>query len=97
MICSTFYFSALQIVLLHSLESISFLQNTLIFFLYFVLFLKAEKAQLARGKACIFSQLCPIFTVIFSTFYFSALQISLTLLGITFVKNIFLFLGRVPR
>ena len=36
-----------------------------------------------RGTACTFGQLCPIFTGVCSL-YFSALQISFTLLGITF-------------
>ena len=68
---------------------IFFGKNTFEFFLLFGLVLQlvgpqeAQKQLAARGKACIFSQLCPIFTAVCS-FYFSALQISLTLLGILF-------------
>ena len=38
-----------------------------------------------------FSQLCPIFALVCSTFYFPELQIRLTLLGITFFMNTFTF------
>ena len=42
---------------------------------------------LTKGTTCIFGRLCPIFTMVCSTFYLSALQISLTLLGIAFSKT----------
>ena len=46
---------------------------------------------LTKGTACIFGRLCPIFTMVCSTFYLSALQISLTLLGIAFSKTTLIF------
>ena len=46
---------------------------------------------LAGGTACIFSRLCPIFTMVCSTYYFSALQTSRTLLGIIIFMNKFTF------
>ena len=44
---------------------------------------------MTKGTACMFSRLCPIVTVVCFTFYFSELQIRLTLLGITFCMNTF--------
>ena len=52
----------------------------------------AYKILPARVTACIFRRLCPIFITVCSTFDFSALQISLTLLGITFYKSTFTFI-----
>ena len=98
MVCFIFYFSALQISL--TLFSIIFFfknGSTFILFFHLVLYLwlvgslEASKILLARGTACIFSRLCSISTVVCSKFYFSALQISLTLLGIAFFKNILTF------
>ena len=81
MVCTIFYFSALQIVELHALESI-----------FFVLFLKLVDLWRLRKDNWLEVKLA--YLVNFAQFL---LQISLTLLGINFVKNIFLFLGRVPR
>ena len=75
-----------------------FFKNTFTFiYFYLVMYLqlagsvRAYKILLARGIACIFSRLCTIFITVCSTFYFSALQISLTLSRITFYKSIITF------
>ena len=79
-------------LVLHSQESL-FTGVRLHLFFYLVLYLQlvgaqeAYKIQLARGTACIFSRLCPISTMVCFKFYFAVLQISLTLLRITFFKN----------
>ena len=77
---SHFTFSALQISL--TVLWITFFKNKYIF-IYFYLVLSlwlvgsegAYKTLLARGTACILSGLCPIFIMVCSTFYFSALQV----------------------
>ena len=60
----------------------TFFTNTNIFtYFYLVLYLQlirsegAYKIQPARGTACTLSRLCPIFIMVCSTFYFSALQV----------------------
>ena len=75
-----------------------FFKDTFIFiYFYMAMYLQqvgskgAYKILLARGTACILSRLCPIFITVCSPFYFSALHISLTLLGITFYKSIITF------
>ena len=56
-----------------------------------VLLLLLAGSCLLEGTACIFSQLYLIFTAVCSVDYFSAFQISLKLLAITFFINIFTF------
>ena len=46
---------------------------------------------LTKGTAFIFGRLYPLFTMVCSTFYLSALQISLTLHGIAFSKTTLTF------
>ena len=81
-------------LVLHSLESL-FTRVRLHLCSYLVLYLQlvgsegAQKILPARGTACIFSRLCPIFNTVSTRSDFSALQISLTLPGIIFHKSTF--------
>ena len=93
--------SALRIGL--KLLGITFLKNTCTF-IYLIWSCTSSWWDLKRlrGTASIFSLLCPIFATVFFTLYFSALQINLNLLGITFFKKtctfiyLFILFGLVP-
>ena len=54
----------------------------------------------ARGTSCILSRLCPIFNLVCSTFYFSAVQVvvlhSLELLFTRLHLQLFFLFGLVP-
>ena len=91
MVCSTFYFSALQVVVLHCLELLFTSQSTFTFiFFYLVLYLQlvgfseAQKLLSARGTVCIFNRLRPIFITVCFEFYFSAFHLVLHYIRIIF-------------
>ena len=105
MVCSTFYFPALQVVVLHFLESLFarvHLHLFFLFFFYLVLYLQlvgsseAQKILPARGTAYIFNRLCPIFITVCFQFYFLAFHLVSHYFRITFFMKIFFFLGHVP-
>ena len=90
MVCSTFYFSALQVVVLHCLELLFTRVHLHLFFFIWSCtsswqdFSEAQKILSARGTACIFNRLRPIFITVCFEFYFSAFHLVLHYIRIIF-------------